>query len=508
MRASSPSADRPRLTRSLTAPKIAFLVVGAAAPLSAVVGTVPLALAIGVGPGVPAAFAFASLTLLCFSVGYAAMSRRIVHTGGFYSYVAHGLGRPPAIAGGLVGLIAYNALTIGMVGAFGYFTQLVTASHGLDLPWEVWAGAAILVIGVLGYRQIDLSARVLSLLTVGEIVVITLLVAAIAVQEGGAAFPATSFAPRHVLTHGLGVALMFAFMSFTGFESAANYGEETARPERSVPMATYASVLLIGAIYTVASWAAVGGIGPAHVVERASAELGDLIFGLGDRFLGSALTTTMQALMCTSLFGATLAMHNAANRYAFVLGRERVLPSTLGDVHARFGSPHRASVAQTVLTAAVCTAFALAGLDPYLNLATALLGLGTLAIVVLQAAAAVSVVGFFWRHPEGHWWRTVVAPGLGGAGLAVTAALLVSNFSLVTGTDALVVSLLPLLVLAAAVGGLGYGAWLRRSRPKTYARVARQEEAPSLCPGWPPLTQAVPLTADGDHGTYSPLRRP
>ena len=126
-------------------PKIVLLVIAAAAPLAAVVGTVPLAFALGNGAGVPGMFVFAGLVLLAFSVGYAAMSRRIVNAGGFYTYISLGLGRPLAVGGGLVAFIAYNAATIGLLGAFGYFAQLTAAQHGLNLPWEVWAAAAVLL---------------------------------------------------------------------------------------------------------------------------------------------------------------------------------------------------------------------------------------------------------------------------------------------------------------------------------------------------------------------------
>jgi amino acid transporter len=155
-----------------------------------------------------------------------------------------------------------------------------------------------------------------------------------------------------------------------------------------------------------------------------------------------------------------------------VLGRERVLPNWLGEVHARHGSPHRASIVQTVLNVAIIGAFAIAGLDPYVNLATTMLGLGTLGIVLLQFGAALSVVGFFRRRSDGHWWRTLVAPLLGALGLAVASVLLVLNFGVLTGTDNPVVTALPWLLLAAAVSGIGYGLWLRSARPQRYAVLA------------------------------------
>lgn len=479
------------LRRTLTTPKIVFLVVAAAAPLAALVGTVPLAFAIGAGAGVPATFVLAGLTLLCFSSGYAAMSTRIVNTGGFYTYMARGLGRPPAVAGALVAVVAYNAATIGLAGAFGYFAQLVVAQMGLSLPWEVWALVGWALMSFLGYRQIDVSARLLSVLMIGEVAILALLDLAIILRHGLGALPADSFSPEHVFQPGIGVGLMFAFISFIGFESAALYGEETRNPRRAVPLATYVSVLVIAGFYAVTSWAAVGAIGPDRIAATANDQLGDLFFTLSDDYLGSAASAAMALLLCTSLFAAVLALHNAANRYMFVLGREQVLPAALGVVHPRHGSPARASLVQSGLTLVVGTLFALAGLDPYLNLATSMLGLGTLGIVLLQAAAAASVLGFFRHRRDGHWWRTFLGPLLGLAGLVTADVLLLRNYPLVTGTDSPVVNALPVVLVVAVLVGLGLAWWMRGARPDRYARLAADGPAEVGTPTSPP----VPATA-------------
>ncbi|HEX9334906.1 MAG TPA: APC family permease [Pseudonocardiaceae bacterium] len=477
-----------RLRRTLSTPKIVFLVIAAAAPLAAMVGTVPLAFASGNGPGVPAMFAFAGLTLLCFSVGYAAMSRRIVNAGGFYTYISSGLGRPLAVGGGLVAVIAYNTASVGLVGAFAYFAQLVAASYGLNLPWEAWAALGIVAMAVMGYRQIDFSARVLSVLMVGEVGILALLDIAVLIRHGGGALPATSFAPSTMLATGVGVSMMFAFISFIGFESAALYGEESRNPQRSVPLATYFSVLIIAVFYALTSWVAVGAVGPSKLRAVADAQLGNLFLNLSGSYLGSAATTVMQILVCTSLFAGMLALHSAANRYMFVLGRERVLPGWLDRVHTRHGSPHRASLVQTVFTIVVVVAFAIAGLDPYVNLAASMLGVGTLGIVVLQASAALSVIGFFRNRPDRHWWRTLIAPLFGFAGLTTATVLLVQNFDLMTGTSNIVVNSLPWLIVAAAAGGVGYALWMRSAHQRRYAELATVrtrdvEPAPEQAPG-------------------------
>jgi amino acid transporter len=392
-------------------------------------------------------------------------------------------------------VIAYNTTTIGLVGAAGYFAQLIAASHGIRLPWEMWAAACIALMSFMGYREIEMSARLLRVLMIGEIMILTALNVSILVHHGVAGgLPTASFAPHAALGAGVGVALMFAFMSFVGFEAAALYGEETPNPRRSVPLATYASVLVIAIIYTVMSWAVVGGVGVSKIVPTAGKELGDLFFGLSGEYLNGFATTVMQILLCTSMFGAVLALHNAANRYMYVLGRERVLPSWLGGVHRRHGAPHRASVVQTVLTVAVVVGFAAAGLNPYVNLATSMLGIGTLGIVILQAAAAASVLGFFRRRQDRHWWRTGLAPLLGLAGLVTAAVLLVKNFPLVTGTTSTLVNLLPWLMVAATVGGVGYALWMRATRPPRYQGLAAEPAAEAAAPAAEPA-QSAPLDA-------------
>src|SRR5207302_10302064 len=128
-------ADR----RVLSAGRVVFLVIAAAAPLAAMVGNLPLALIYGNGAGLPAAFLAAMLILLCFSVGYAAMGRRVVNTGAFYTYIARSLGKQAGVAAAYVAVLAYTALACGLVGAFGYFTRLVLLTEGVDLPWYLYA---------------------------------------------------------------------------------------------------------------------------------------------------------------------------------------------------------------------------------------------------------------------------------------------------------------------------------------------------------------------------------
>ena len=72
---------------------VLFLTVTGAAPITAMLLNTPIVVGNGNGVGAPAAFLVATVILLIFSVGYAAMARKVTSVGGFYSFISLGLGR-------------------------------------------------------------------------------------------------------------------------------------------------------------------------------------------------------------------------------------------------------------------------------------------------------------------------------------------------------------------------------------------------------------------------------
>lgn len=98
------------------------------------------------------------------------------------------------------------------------------------------------------------------------------------------------------------------------------------------------------------------------------------------------------------------------------------------------------------------------------------LGFATLAIIIVQATAALAVVVYFRRRRkrDPRWWSTFIAPGFGFIFLAGFSVMAIVNFTIVAGSDAIYVQLLPWLLVVAVVGGLGYAWFLRARRPDVY----------------------------------------
>jgi hypothetical protein len=128
-------------------------------------------------------------------------------------------------------------------------------------------------------------------------------------------------------------------------------------------------------------------------------------------------------------------------------------------------------------------------------------GLGTLGIVVLQAAAAAAAVAFFRRRGEMHWWKTILAPAIGFAGLTVASVLLLMNYSSLTGTSTNAINALPWLLAASVLGGLAYTLWLRRRSPASHAGIAAEGPADDAAP--PPRT-APGQVRSGRRGSHLP----
>jgi amino acid transporter len=460
---------------SLSTRRVVFLVIAAAAPMAAMVGNVPLAVIYGNGAGIPTAFVIATVVLLCFSVGYAAMSRRVVNTGAFYTYIARSLGKPSGVAAAYVAVLSYGGLTFGLAGAFGYYTALVLDGMGISVAWWALALPAIALIALLGYRSVDLSAKVLGTLMVLEFLVLIAFDLIVVGQKGSDAFPAASFTPTQMMSGSLGIALMFAMFSFVGFESAALYGEETKDPERSIPRATYIAVGSIGVFYILTSWIIVGAAGVDSVKASATAAQGDFVFDLIKQYGGEVMYDLSAVLLCTSVLAGYLALHNATSRYLFALGREKVLPQRLGHYHPNHFSPHIASVVVSTLSAVVIAGFAIAAVDPFTSLVPALIGVGTLGIIALQAAASLAVVVFFWRRVDRTLWRCVIAPTIGFIGLVSAFVLAAANYPTLTDSSEVAVNSMPLVLVVAAGAGVVMALVLRRRRPTTYAAIARSQ---------------------------------
>jgi amino acid transporter len=451
---------------------VAFMVISAAAPLTGVAGAVPLAFMLGNGQGVPATFLIMTVVMLAFSAGYVAMSRHVKNAGAFYAYAARGLGGCWGGATAIVALVSYNALQFGLYGMLGGVAAGVFGGFGVALPWWTWSLISIALVAVLGYRQVDLSAKVLVVLVALEYLIVFIVDFAILGQGGDSGLSVNLLDLSALSSGSTTAAVLFCLGSFMGFEATTIYAEEARDPEKTIPRATYLSVMMIGVFFVFTTWLMIAGVGADKLVPTIQA-LPDptaFFFELAGRYVGGPIPSIAGVLLVSSLFAAVSAFHNYIARYSYVAGRERILPESFGQTHTFHQSPYIGSVAQTIGALIVLAIFAGLGLDPILQMFTWISQVGVLGVLGMMTITSVAVVNFFRREGGGSLITTTLLPLASGLVMAALFVYVFMHFGDLTGTkDGKLGLILPSLIPAAAVVGWALASRLKTVNPHAYA---------------------------------------
>jgi amino acid transporter len=467
---------------------VLFLTVTGSAPISAMLFNTPIMVGYGQGAGAPAAFIFASIVLVVFSVGYVAMARKKTTAGGFYSYISHGLGRELGIGTGYGAVVAYSVFEASLCGGFAYFLGLKLNAFGVNISWPWLALGMVLLISLLTFFDVRISSALLAVGLISEVLILLIFDVYLFARghtQWSAINPVNAFrgfpASGKLVAGAVGIGLFFAFWSWVGFEMAPNYGEESRDPKRIVPRALYISVIGLGIFYTITSWAALGGYPSTHAaIAQAQTNAANFYLTPAKLYAGAWVASIMSYLIITGSFACGMAFHNTTARYFYSLGREGLLPSALGRTHSRFKSPHIASIVQSVVAAIIIVLFAVftGTNDPasqaYLQLYGLMAVMGVIIILSVQALVSLAILVYFERfhRDEAHWWKTRLAPILALITQALVVYLLFDNISFL-GSGYSYAKWLGPIDLVIVLVGVGVAFYFKQRKPETYERAGR-----------------------------------
>jgi amino acid transporter len=433
----------------------------------------------------PLAVVFALVACLFTAYSMSQLAGRMSSAGGMYTYIARGLG---SFAGWLMAwafLLAEPIVPAALYASFGLFgAAFITTLTGItfDLLWLPLAVLCGLIVWWLVYRGVTISTRVgviLGLIEIG----IFLLVSLLLVINAGSRNTASVFVPGE---GGLLPALqgmVFCLLAFVGFEAAAPLAEETRDPRRTIRQAVIWSAILIGLFYVFNYYAATVYFGP----ERMAAEfLGFNNFdpwgGMANEVLpgiGSLLITF--AILNSSLANAN-AGANASTRAIFALGRARILPAALADVHPTHRTPVNAVHVQGVLAIVLAVALGLlfanqtngGPLTTYIFIGYAL----GLLFAGMYIALNIAAIGYYLGEARAEFnpIKHVVIPILGvimliPAFLGVLGGLTIPILNVPIPSLASPFDIVPPLVGIWMLAGIVLYFVLRSSRPDTIRRV-------------------------------------
>jgi amino acid transporter len=217
---------------------------------------------------------------------------------------------------------------------------------------------------------------------------------------------------------GVGLGVVFGLLSFIGFDAAATLGEETRDPKRSIPLAVIGALVSVGVFYVLMMYALTAGYrlnDPAQM--RLFLNDVNPFVTLGQH-VAPWLLQPIEIAAIAGIFSCFLAVHNTTVRVMFSMGRDRVLPASLGEVHVRWYSPHRAIAVQSCFTVVVGLATG-AWLGPGATGAYGFTGaIGTVAIIIVYMLSNIAHIRYFWRIPGRSAFTHVIVPGLSVVSLA------------------------------------------------------------------------------------------
>ncbi|MFC4557685.1 APC family permease [Virgibacillus kekensis] len=342
------------------------------------------------------AFAIGGLLVVLVGLTYAELASALPLAGGEHVYTYKAMGRTAsfiatwAIILGYVSVVAFEAVALPTVFEYlipGYSTGYLYTIAGWDVT-ATWAGIGIagsLLITWINYRGIKLTTAVTFIFTLLIIIAGIMLITGSTVGGNTANMqPLFEKGIAGILT----VIIMTPFM-FVGFDVIPQAAEEINLPQKKIGQLLIISVVLavvwyIAVIFGVSRVLSPEEVGASNLV---TADAMAKAFG-GSQLMGNILVLGGIGGILTSWIG----FYVGGSRAIYALARAGMLPKSLGDLHPKYNTPHKA----ILLIGAFSTVAPLLGRPALVWLVDA----GGLGLVVAWFMVAVSFIILRKKSPE------------------------------------------------------------------------------------------------------------
>ena len=341
------------------------------------------------GPAVAVSFLIAGVAAGLAAVCYAEVASAVPVSGSTYSYAYTTLGELMAMVVAACLLLEYGVSTAAVaVGWSQYVNKLADNLLGHRLPqalsaapWDANPGvinlpAVVLVMlcAVLLIRGASESATVNSIMVVIKLGVLGMFAAIAATAFDADRF--ADFAPFGMA--GISVAAGTIFFSYIGLDAVSTAGDEVKDPQKTMPRAIIAALLIVTSVYLLVTVTALG-TQPWQDFGGQEAGLAVIL----DKVTGANYWgTVLAAGAVISIFSVTLVVMYGQTRILFAMGRDGLLSSNFAKVNPRSMTPVR----NTVIVAIVVSV--LAGFIPLDYLAD-MVSIGTLVAFIVVSVAVI-----------------------------------------------------------------------------------------------------------------------
>ncbi|HKC29066.1 MAG TPA: APC family permease [Jatrophihabitans sp.] len=429
--------------------------------------------AVQAGGSTPLAFLLGGVACLTLGFVVIGFTRRMAAAGYAYTYVSRSLGQGSGFLAGWLyffGFACFVPMTMAGVGFL--FCDLV----GISTDW--WFVAFIvgmLLLVVLTVVRIAVTTKVQLLIGVLTVAVLLIFGLIVAIKGGAHGQSLQAFTFSHTVSggfHGVFYGLILAVTSYIGFETAADFGEETANPRRAVPIAVTAAVSFAIIFYVFITYSATIGYGVNELQKDPSPWVNGGLIPLAEKYANHTLAKLIEVGAMLSAFIVCVACATAAARTLFAMGREGVLPKWFAHTHRRFKTPVNATVTIALVATGAAAligygfgrpnVFGSKAFTVYAFYAT----IGTLAVILVYIALCLGGIAFFYRtsrrfNPILHGVVPLIGAVIFGA----------AWYGSVYPVPPSVLKATPYITAAWLVIGIGALLWLRANRAEAVGRI-------------------------------------
>ena len=316
-------------------------------------------------------------------------------TGGQYVYLREAYGR------GVAFLCAWSSLLVIYAGAVAWLAMSFAMYLAYFVPLTAtrlrgMAIAVIVVITALNYAGLKLGKWTQNLLTflklggVATVILVPLLAKPVAQTAAGRPTAAA-----------FGVAMIACLLIYDGWVALGYVAGEIREPQRTIPRAIGIGIAVVILCYVAANFAYLRVLTVAEMA--ASARVASQAM---ERAVGTTGAGLVALAVCFSVLGAVNGFTLAPPRMYFAMARDGLFFRTLGDVHDRFGTPHRAILMQGIWAAVIALTGTYEALGSFAMLAAFVFyGLSVAGVIVLRKKRPLAVRPYrMWGYP---WTATI-----------------------------------------------------------------------------------------------------
>ncbi len=409
-----PSAPRGDLRRQLDVLDAVSIYVGIILGSGIFVAPAAVAAATSRPLGGPLLWLGGGFVAACGAFCYAECGARLPRTGGFYVFYREAFGSPIAFVGGWAAvLVTYPASIAAIALVFARYLGEVLPLRGMEVPAAAFALAAAGALNVAGVR---VGARAQRWLTGTKLLALALLCAAALLSKAPEASASTAV-PAAVPPATLLAAFVVLLWTYDGWSDVTLVSGEVVRPGRDLGRAVLAGTAVLVGLYVLVQLSVGALLGPARAAASERVVSDAVQAGLGR---GAGRLVALLVVICT--FGSINGTVLTASRIGYAMARDGNLPSWLGEVHERFGTPARSVTALVAVAVVYVASAGFGNLLSFFSFSVWIFyGLTATALLVLRKRAIGEPAP--WRAPGGALAPVVVLATAAG----MTASLMTQD---------------------------------------------------------------------------------